>query len=175
MDKLKFTAWKSKIRCLNTTPPKSITSDRALPTHEVYFISVGNQTMKRLTPLSCLALDIACSYFDLSPTKSQCCDWLTHCSLTNLIGWLFCDVTELFGSAKVGQKFWASCGLPISRPIFVRLCSGKKQCPSQTVYFNISRGNVWPNYPFKNALSFSMYSLNLFRFNLSNTIKNIDT
>ena len=36
-----------------------------------------------------------------------------------------------------------------SWPIFVRFCSGKKECFSQAVYFNISTGNFWPNYPLR--------------------------
>ena len=45
-------------------------------------------------------------------------------------------------------NLWTTCiGRPISQPIFVRFCLGKKQCLSQAVYFNISTGNFWPNYP----------------------------
>ena len=40
---------------------------------------------------------------------------------------------------------------PVLSPNFVRFCSGKKQCLSQAVYFNISAGNFWPNYPFNNC------------------------
>ena len=44
-------------------------------------------------------------------------------------------------------------------PIFVWFCSGKKQCPSQAVYFNISTGNFWTNYPFKETWDYGSHAL----------------
>ena len=41
--------------------------------------------------------------------------------------------------------------------IFVRFCSGKRQCLSQVVYFNISTGNFGPNYPLLNGQSSSFW------------------
>ena len=53
-------------------------------------------------------------YFNLFPAKSPYSYWSTRSPLTNLIGWLFCDVklvasfAGLFRSAKVKQKSFLS-------------------------------------------------------------------
>ena len=97
------------------------------------------------------------TFAHISPCNTTWSDWSIRWSLTNLIGWLFCDVFSiasfagLVRSAKDGQKscFERVIGRPISRLIFVWFCLGKKQCLSQSVYFNISTGNFWWNYRFK--------------------------
>ena len=82
-------------------------------------------------------------------------DWSTRCFLTNLIGWLFCDVIGkealpgFSGQPKsdkyrvLSELYWT----PHISAHFVRFCSGKKQCLSQAVYFNISRGYVLTKLP----------------------------
>ena len=88
-------------------------------------------------------------FFELSWTKSLWSDWSTRWSLTNLIGWLFSDVTgdEAFlgflGQPKLDKNHF---GRPSFRPIFVQFWSGgKKQCLSQAVYIMISTGypDLW--------------------------------
>ena len=40
-----------------------------------------------------------------------------------------------------------------SMSTFIQFYSSKKQCLSQAVYFNISKGNFWPNHRFNSFLS----------------------
>ena len=95
-----------------------------------------------------LALGIARSYF-LSFLRRNLRDPIIRHVSTWRIWLVYCFVT-LLGFSGQPKPFWASCiGRPISRPIFVRFWSGKKQFPSQDAYFNISTGNFWPKYPFK--------------------------
>ena len=133
--------------------PKSLTGDVGLPRNQMYIISVTTiKTMKRLPLLDkrcCLALGIASHIFELFPTKFSWSDWSTRFFLTNLIGWLFSDVTgeeTLLGFSGQPKSdkiiFWVSfIGGLSSQPIFIRFCSNKKQCLSQAVYFHIS--NIW--------------------------------
>ena len=63
------------------------------------------------------------------------------------------NLHDLIGRHVSPWRIWlvdwvSSIGRPDSWPIFVRFRSGKMQCLSQAVYFNISTGNFWPNYPF---------------------------
>ena len=72
---------------------------------------------------------------------------------------LWCNRWALLGFSgqpKTDKNlFWVSCiGRPISRLIFVRFSTGKKQCLSQAVYFHISTKNVWLNYPFEKKTIF---------------------
>ena len=91
--------------------------------------------------------------------------WLVDTLLLDEFDWsiFLCDVTgsKLCWAFQVSQSrakiiFWASCiGPPISQPIVVRFCSGKKKCLSKAIYCNKPTGNFLPNFPFKTSLCFN--------------------
>ena len=65
--------------------------------------------------------------------------------------WLF----KGFSSQRKSEKNPFTLDSPGSQPTLSRFWSGKKQYLFQAVYFNMSTGIFWPNYPFKNPLPIS--------------------
>ena len=108
-----------------------------------------------------LALGIVCLYF-LSFLRRNIRDpigryvspwriWLVDCFPTSMVR-KFCLALQVKNRAKFFFEFFCCFG-----PIFVRFWSSKKQCLSKAVYFNISTGNFWPNYPFKHLPSYNIH------------------
>ena len=76
---------------LHNIPEKFAVSTRPLPVTMAFREIKCTFSLPHITHLLLI-------FFELSAKKSPYSDWSTHCSLMNLIGWLFCDV--------FGSKLW---------------------------------------------------------------------